>query len=112
MRAVDLVIVICWVAFWAYWLLAASRATSGQGRWSRFAGIRVGIVIVVVYLVRAFGFRSHPVKNDPVLTGIGLALVLIGLYSATREEAYLAGEFPDAYPAYKRSTKMLIPFIF
>ena len=34
------------------------------------------------------------------------------IYSATREEAYLAGEFPDAYPAYKRSTKMLVPFIF
>jgi hypothetical protein len=48
MRAVDLVIVICWVVFWTYWLLAATRAKSGQGRrWSRFAGIRVAIIIVV-----------------------------------------------------------------
>jgi protein-S-isoprenylcysteine O-methyltransferase Ste14 len=34
------------------------------------------------------------------------------LYSATVEERWLADQFPDAYPAYRRSTKMLVPFIF
>ena len=33
-------------------------------------------------------------------------------YSARSEERYLADEFPDSYPNYRRSTKMLIPFIF
>jgi protein-S-isoprenylcysteine O-methyltransferase Ste14 len=28
------------------------------------------------------------------------------------EERYMAERFPDAYPKYKQSTKMLIPFIF
>lgn len=34
------------------------------------------------------------------------------LYSALVEERYMAKQFPNAYPAYQRSTKMLIPFVF
>ena len=34
------------------------------------------------------------------------------IYSARVEEGYLAEQFPDGYPAYKRSTKMLVPFVF
>ena len=34
------------------------------------------------------------------------------IYSATVEERYMSEQFPDAYPAYKRSTKMLVPFVF
>jgi protein-S-isoprenylcysteine O-methyltransferase Ste14 len=44
-----------------------------------------------------------------------VAVVLLGayfIYSAVMEERYMAGRFPDAYPKYKQSTKMLIPFIF
>jgi protein-S-isoprenylcysteine O-methyltransferase Ste14 len=43
------------------------------------------------------------------------AVVLAGiyfLYSATVEERYMTEQFPDNYPVYKRSTKMLVPFIF
>jgi len=67
----------------------------------------------------------HPIYTGLILAMLGTALatnlywliavaVFGGFFvsSATREEAYLAGEFPDAYPAYKRSTKMLVPFIF
>lgn len=181
-RIVDLTIVICWILFWAYWLIAARSSKAGQSPSGRFAGLRVSILIVVVYLARALGFRSHPAQNDPVLAGVGVALFVLGLglaiwarlyigrnwgmpmtrkeepelvttgpyrrvrhpiytgiilamlgtalattlfgliavailaayfiYSATREESYLAGQFPDTYPAYKRSTKMLIPFVF
>jgi protein-S-isoprenylcysteine O-methyltransferase Ste14 len=28
------------------------------------------------------------------------------------EERYMTSLFPDSYPEYKQSTKMLIPFIF
>jgi protein-S-isoprenylcysteine O-methyltransferase Ste14 len=43
-----------------------------------------------------------------------MAVALLGayfIYSATREERYPTERFPDAYPRYKKSTKMLIPFI-
>lgn len=67
----------------------------------------------------------HPIYTGIILAAIGtsLAISVYGLiavaalaalfiYSATREEAYLAEQFPSTYPAYKRSTKMLIPFIY
>jgi protein-S-isoprenylcysteine O-methyltransferase Ste14 len=67
----------------------------------------------------------HPIYSGLILAVLGTALAttLYGLiavavlggffiYSATREEAYLTAQFPDAYPAYKQSTKMLIPFVF
>jgi protein-S-isoprenylcysteine O-methyltransferase Ste14 len=34
------------------------------------------------------------------------------VYSATVEERHLNQQFPEAYAAYQRSTKMLIPLIF
>jgi protein-S-isoprenylcysteine O-methyltransferase Ste14 len=184
MRVVGLVLTVCWLAFWIFWLVAATRAKTSQGRPGvrRFAGARVALLVVIVYLARDLGFRTHSSSVDPVLTGVGLALFVAGLalaiwarlyigrnwgmpmtrrqepelvttgpyrkvrhpiysgiilaligtalattlygliaavvlggyftYSATREEAFLAEEFPDAYPAYKHSTKMLIPFLF
>jgi protein-S-isoprenylcysteine O-methyltransferase Ste14 len=67
----------------------------------------------------------HPIYSGILAAGIGTAvalswlwLVAVGLagvyflYSATVEERYLTEEFPDNYPAYKRSTRMLVPFIF
>jgi protein-S-isoprenylcysteine O-methyltransferase Ste14 len=33
------------------------------------------------------------------------------VYSAKIEEQYLTERFPDTYPVYKRSTKMLVPLI-
>jgi len=36
MRAIDLVIVIGWLAFWAYWLVEARNVKAGQkGGWCR-----------------------------------------------------------------------------
>jgi protein-S-isoprenylcysteine O-methyltransferase Ste14 len=67
----------------------------------------------------------HPIYSGILLAGIGtavglswwwlVAVALAGIYfvySATVEERFLTEEFPDAYPAYKRSTKMLVPFVF
>jgi protein-S-isoprenylcysteine O-methyltransferase Ste14 len=42
---------------------------------------------------------------------VALAAIYFG-YSAIVEERYLTEQFPDTYPAYKRSTKRLIPFVF
>jgi len=67
----------------------------------------------------------HPIYSGILVAGVGTALALswlwlaaVGLagiyfiYSATVEEGFLTERFPDAYPAYKRSTKMLVPYVF
>jgi len=66
----------------------------------------------------------HPIYSGILLGGVATAIglswfwlvpvALAGvyfIYSATVEERFLAEQFPDAYPAYKRSTKMLVPFV-
>jgi protein-S-isoprenylcysteine O-methyltransferase Ste14 len=182
MHVVDFVIVACWIAFWIYWLAAASGAKAGQSRWTRFAGVRIVLVLLVLLLIRLRAFKGHTTTTNPWLQGVGLAIFLAGLglaiwarvhigrnwgmpmtekvdpelvttgpyrrirhpiysgiilamigttvavslywliavavigayfvYSATMEERYMAEQFPNSYPAYKQSTKMLIPFVF
>jgi protein-S-isoprenylcysteine O-methyltransferase Ste14 len=71
-----------------------------------------------------YRYIRHPIYSGIILAMLGTALattpyaliavaVLAGffIYSATREERFLAGEFPDAYPEYKAHSKMLIPFV-
>jgi protein-S-isoprenylcysteine O-methyltransferase Ste14 len=66
----------------------------------------------------------HPIYSGILLGGAATAValswfwlipaVLAGgyfIYSATVEERFLVEQFPDAYPAYRRSTKMLVPFV-
>jgi protein-S-isoprenylcysteine O-methyltransferase Ste14 len=181
MHIVDVVILVCWVAFWVYWLAASTGVKAGQTRWTRFVGIRVAVILVILLLLRVRAFKGQVATNNPWLLGIGLAVFLLGLalaiwarvylgrnwgmpmsqkadpelvtvgpystirhpiysgiilamigtaiavslywlaaaiiigayflYSAIVEERSMARLFPDSYPAYKRSTKMLIPFI-
>ena len=67
----------------------------------------------------------HPIYSGILVASVGTAvalswswLIAVGLaaiyflYSAAVEERCLTEQFQDAYPAYKRSTKMLLPFIF
>jgi protein-S-isoprenylcysteine O-methyltransferase Ste14 len=72
----------------------------------------------------------YRVVRHPIYTGILIAMlgstatgsplwpilfVLFGgyfLYSATVEERLMLRQFPTQYPAYRRRTKMLIPFVF
>jgi protein-S-isoprenylcysteine O-methyltransferase Ste14 len=78
-------------------------------------------------LVRSgpYGLVRHPIYSGILVAGAGTAVALswvwligVGLagiyfvYSATVEERYLTEQLHDAYPAYKRSTKMLIPYLF
>ncbi len=77
-------------------------------------------------LVTTGPYRSvrHPIYSGIIVGTIGtavalspywlIATVLLGgyfVYSATVEERIMARRFPETYPAYKRSTKMLIPFV-
>jgi protein-S-isoprenylcysteine O-methyltransferase Ste14 len=71
-----------------------------------------------------YRFVRHPIYSGLLAGVLGTALVtnLIGLiivailgayfyYSASVEEKNLTATFPTAYPAYRASTKMLIPFV-
>jgi len=182
MDAVDVVIGIGWAVFWIYWIAVSLGVKAGRNSWTRFAGVRVAAVLIILLLLRLRVLKGDAVTHDPWLQGIGLAIFLLGLalavwarvylgrnwgmpmsekvdpelvttgpyrtirhpiysgiilamvgttvavsvywliavvllgayfiYSAVMEERYMAGLFPDAYPRYKQSTKMLIPFIF
>lgn len=181
MPVIDLVILVGWVAFWLYWLAASVGVKTGQTNWTRFAGIRVAVVLIALLLLRLKILKGQVATRDPWLQGVGLAIFLLGLalavwarvylgrnwgmpmtqkdnpelvtagpyhvirhpiysgtilamigtaiavsvywliavvllgpyfiYSATREERYMSERFPDTYPSYKQSTKMLVPFL-
>jgi protein-S-isoprenylcysteine O-methyltransferase Ste14 len=72
-----------------------------------------------------YHLARHPIYTGILAAGVGtsvalswvwlIAVVLTGIYfiySATVEERYLTKRFRETYPAYKRSTKMLLPFVF
>lgn len=67
----------------------------------------------------------NPIYSGLILAGIGTALALnlywlvvvaiaggYFVFSAVMEQRYMAATFPDTYPEYQRSTKMLIPYVF
>jgi protein-S-isoprenylcysteine O-methyltransferase Ste14 len=66
----------------------------------------------------------HPIYTGMLLALLGSSLaigavllivfVMFGayfVYSATKEEGIMTKQFPDAYPAYKRRTNMLVPYL-
>jgi protein-S-isoprenylcysteine O-methyltransferase Ste14 len=72
-----------------------------------------------------YAYVRHPIYTGLLLATIGttLAIGLLGawffvvcfvyfLVSARIEEKMMLAQFPEAYPAYRRRTKMLIPFVF
>jgi protein-S-isoprenylcysteine O-methyltransferase Ste14 len=72
-----------------------------------------------------YRYIRNPIYSGIILAAIGttvaiswywvVAVVLMGaffVYSATVEAQTMEHLFPDTYPEYKRSTKMLIPFLF
>ncbi len=72
-----------------------------------------------------YGVVRHPIYSGIILTTLGaglltgnrtrtlLGIVLLAFFDAKarREEAWLTEQFP-AYPAYRRSVKKLIPFVY
>lgn len=71
-----------------------------------------------------YKYVRHPIYSGILLGIVGTALALdwlwfaaamiTGVYfifSALQEEKYLAEQFSKTYPAYKRRTKLLIPFV-
>lgn len=102
------------LAFWA-------RISIGRN-WGVPMSMRQGHELVTS---GPYAYIRHPIYSGLMLAMIGSALtvgvvwlLLFVLYfayfifSARTEEKMMLAQFPDAYPAYRRRTKMLIPFIF
>lgn len=103
----------------------------GFGIWARVhIGRNWGTPMTQKYepeLVTSGPYRlvRHPIYSGILVAGVGTAVALSWMwltavalaaiyftYSAIVEERYMAEQFPDTYPPYKRSTKMLVPFVF
>ncbi len=71
-----------------------------------------------------YAFVRHPIYTGIFLAMLGstiglsifwlLPLFLVGgyfIHCARQEEKLLLAQFPERYPAYKRRTKMFLPFV-
>lgn len=79
MHSIDLAILVAWVAFWIYWLVASMGVERGRGRWTHFAGVRVAALVIVLLLVRSRAVTVQMVTDNLFLEGIGLAMFASGL---------------------------------
>ena len=59
MKAIDIIIGVGWIVFWAYWLVMAATAKAGRSRWTQFAGVRVASILVTLVLIRLRVFKIH-----------------------------------------------------
>jgi protein-S-isoprenylcysteine O-methyltransferase Ste14 len=90
MRAIDIIIGVGWIVFWAYWLVMAATAKAERSRWTQFAGVRVAIILVILVLIRLRVFKVHGAATaNPWLLGIGLAIFVLGLALAVWARMYL-----------------------
>lgn len=76
--------------------------TTGPYRWIRNP-IYSGLILAMTGTALAVSLQWLL-----VVTVVGAYFV----YSAFAEQRYMAEQFSDTYPAYRRATKMLIPFVF
>jgi protein-S-isoprenylcysteine O-methyltransferase Ste14 len=111
-------VVLCVLGFgFAFW----ARGSIGRN-WGMPMSLREGHELVTT---GPYAYVRHPIYSGLMLAMIGTALVLsllwmiifplyfaYFLFSARTEEKMMLAQFPDAYPAYRRRTKMLIPFVF
>lgn len=119
MHAVELVFGVGWALFWMYWLVAAFSMKRSHGPRSRKLGIRAviyALVIIVIRLGAHAGILLAGVGSAVALDWAWLIVVALAgvhfLYSAIVEERNMTVLFVDTYPVYKRSTTMLVPFVF
>src|ERR1700683_230430 len=92
MKAIDIIIGLGWIVFWVYWLVMALTAKAGQSRWTQFAGVRLGIILVVLLLIRLRVLKGHvgrTATSNPWLLGIGLAIFVLGLALAVWARVYI-----------------------
>ena len=90
MKAIDIIIGVGWIVFWAYWLVMAVTAKAERSRWTRYAAGRVGIILVVLLTIRLRVLKGHwaGTGNQWVL-GAGLVIFVLGLALAVWARMYL-----------------------
>ncbi len=90
MYVIDAVIGAGWAVFWIYWLAASVGVKAGRTRWTRFAGVRVAIILIVLLLLRLRVLQGHGASTaGPWLQGIGLAIFVLGLALAVWARIYI-----------------------
>jgi hypothetical protein len=87
-----------WLLFILYWIAMAFGAKKSLGRseWLRGAGVRAGILIAVLVLVRIPTVREvlrmgrgHPMITDPLLGVVGVVICACGIGLAIWARVYL-----------------------
>jgi protein-S-isoprenylcysteine O-methyltransferase Ste14 len=87
MTALRTGILVAWVVFWVYWLIAAAGATRGsRGMRTRPPGLIIAVLGVV--LLRVFRTDDLAVRS-PVLEGVGTLLFVAGLAVAVWARLHL-----------------------
>lgn len=82
MTALDTFFSVAWLAFWVYWLVAATGAKRSRPGTSRCpcAGARVAVVIVVFTFIKAPLLRGHSLTvHNPLAEAVGTILFVLGL---------------------------------
>lgn len=74
--------------------------TSGPYHYVRHP-IYTGLIVMWIGTVLVF----------PVATPVGLVIIIYSVISAWREEHDMEQQFPEAYPEYRKRSKMLLPFL-
>ena len=85
---------VVWLAFWIYWLAAATSTKSSlpgpRGAWWAGVRVRAGIIVVTLLVVRSPIVRGHDLAVHSVsLQAIGLTLFLGGLAFAVWARVHL-----------------------
>ena len=112
----GLVLVIAGLAF-AFW----ARATLG-GNWSGTVTFKENHTLVdtgpyaivrhPIYTAILLMFVGTAIANGTVGGLVALPVAVVGfVVKARQEEGLLQRHFPDAYPAYRARTRMLVPFV-
>lgn len=103
------------VTIWARWTLA--------GNWSSDVTFKHGHELV---RTGPYRFVRHPIYTGLLVMALGTALntgwlrcglgvVVVGIgfwVKLKQEERLMLRHFPDAYPAYQKQVKALVPFVF
>lgn len=110
-----------WLCLAGFALAVWARVHIGRN-WGMPMSLREGHELVTS---GPYAYIRHPIYSGLMLAMIGSAftaglLWLLGLvlyftyfmFAARSEENTMLAQFPDAYAAYRRRTKMLIPFVF
>jgi len=89
MFSFNKVIIGCWIIFWLYWLISAFGAKRNtKSLLGRFAGMRLGLFVLIVILfhiffnVRSYSFHNSVATNNELVLSVGFIIFLSGLFIA------------------------------